>query len=88
MPTVLLLFTAVIRCFLSALQICLVIRAVISWFPEIADGSFGELIYVLTEPLVSFFRNIVLKIRPLREFPIDLSLLFACLFLGILLTFL
>ena len=82
------LIMAVIRYAVYALQICLVIRAFLSWFPEMADGALGDFIYSITEPLVSFVGAIIYKIRPLREFPLDLSLFFSCILLSILLTFL
>ena len=82
------LFMAIVRYCIYALQICLLIRAFLSWFPGLADGTLGDFVYTVTEPLVSFVGAIIYKIRPLREFPIDLSLFFACILLSILLTFL
>ncbi len=84
----LILIMAVIRYSIYALQICLLIRALMSWFPEMSDGSLGDFIYTITEPLVSFVGSIIYKIRPLREFPLDLSLFFSCVLLSILLAFL
>lgn len=85
---ILYLFMAIIRYCIYALQICLLIRAFLSWFPGLADGALGDFVYTVTEPLVSFVGVIIDKIRPLREFPIDLSLFFACVLLNILLMFL
>lgn len=88
MDLLLYLVTAVIRCLIYAMDLCLLIRALMSWFPEVSDGTFGDFIYAITEPLVGFVRSIIFKIRPLREFPLDLSLFFSCIFLSILLMFL
>ena len=86
--TLLFLVMAVIRYTVYALLICLLIRAFMSWFPGMSDGALGDFIFAVTEPLVSFVGSIIYKIRPLREFPFDLSLFFSCVLLNILLTFL
>lgn len=88
MSYLLLLIKTVIRCMVYAEQICLIIRAVMSWFPGIDDGAFGDFIFAVTEPLVAFVRSIVLKVRFFRDLPIDISLFLSCVLLSILLTFL
>ena len=83
------LFLSVIRTLVYAYDLCLFIRAIMSWIPDSADNSFGDLIFTVTEPLVGFIReNFVLRIRALRDLPFDLSLFFACILLGIIIMFL
>ena len=79
---------AVVRCFLSALQICMLIRAILSWIPGNTGGKLGDFVYTVTEPLVSVVRTVVIKIRPLRELPIDMSFFFSYLIITFLLAFL
>lgn len=78
----------IVRLFVYALDICLVIRAILSWFPDLAEGNLGEFVYTVTEPLVGFVRNILMKIRFFRDAPFDLSVFFSCVLLGFLLLFL
>ena len=79
---------AVVRYSLYALQICMLIRAVLSWFPGMSGGALGDFCYTVTEPITSFVGNIIYKIRPLRELPFDLSFFFSYLLICVLLMFL
>lgn len=81
-------FAAIVRLMVYALDICLVIRAILSWFPDLADGALGDFVYTVTEPLVAFVRGILMKIRFFRDMPFDFSVFFSCLLLGFLLLFL
>ena len=81
-------FAAVVRLMVYALDICLVIRAILSWFPDLAESTLGDFVYTVTEPLVGFVRSILMKLRFFREMPFDFSVFFSCLLLGILLLFL
>ena len=87
MDIILLLVMAVIRCLLNALQICMLVRAILSWIPGFDGGALGDFVYTVTEPLISVVRIVVLKIRPLRDMPFDMSFFFAYLIISILLMF-
>ena len=88
MEQFLLLIMGVIRCLLVAMKLCLIVRAIISWFPSISDGALGDFIYAITEPMLSVVRKVLFKVRVLRELPIDLSLLITYLLLEVVSMFL
>ena len=82
------LLASIIRCLLYAMELFLIIRAIMSWFPGGIDNKIYDFLFYVTEPLVSFVRGIVVKFRALREFPIDLSYLFSYFLIWILLELL
>ena len=88
LSAILMLFAAVTRFFVYALDVFLIIRAVMSWFPDVSESRFGDFIYCVTEPLAGFVRNILYKFPIFRDSPIDFSVFFSCMFLGFLLMFL
>lgn len=88
MANILLLFAAVTRCLVYALDILLLARVLLSWFPDVGDGAIGDFVFYITEPLVGFVRSIIFRFRFFRESPIDFSVFFSCVLCGILLTFL
>ena len=81
------LFKTVIHIFLEAMDICLLLRAILSWFP----GEFGgiqDFIFTVTEPLVGFVRGLLDKVPFFRNFPIDLSLLVSYVIIAFLILIL
>ena len=57
---------------LMVLQIAMLVRAVMSWFP-MSDNIVSDIAYTITEPVVIPVRNLLDRFESVRNFPIDLS---------------
>lgn len=57
---------------LMALQIAMLVRAVMSWFP-IGDNVISDIAYAITEPIIIPVRNLMDRFETVRNFPIDIS---------------
>ena len=88
MGLLLLLITSIIKCLLYAMELFLVIRAVLSWFPGVDGGKVYDFCFYVTEPLVAFVRSLIMRVRALREFPFDLAYMFSYFLIWILLALL
>jgi YggT family protein len=76
--------TAIIRC----LELMFFVRAIMSWFPQSRDSKISEFLYVVTEPIILPFRNLLNRFDALRGFPLDISFLLAFFSLELILTLL
>ncbi|MBR6681725.1 MAG: YggT family protein [Clostridia bacterium] len=83
--TVVALIKVIVHLFVYAMETFLLIRVIMSWIPGSDDNAFGNFIYTVTEPLVGAVRNLLYRIRALRELPIDFSVLVSCFLLNFLL---
>ncbi|MDO5547280.1 MAG: YggT family protein [Eubacteriales bacterium] len=63
------------------LQMMLVIRALMSWFPQIQQSRAYDFVYTITEPLVQPFRVFLSRFESMRTSPIDFSSMLAFLVL-------
>ena len=64
---------------LDIYQLIILVRVLMSWFPESMNNRFGYIIHSLTEPLLGFIRNLM----P-RTGMVDLSPLIAFFLLSLL----
>ena len=69
---------------LSVMQVAMLIRAILSWFPQAADSAFGDLIATGTEPVVAPIRDLADRFGWFRNSPIDFSFMIAYLLLFVL----
>jgi YggT family protein len=69
---------------LSVMQVAMLIRAILSWFPQAADSAFGDLIATVTEPVVAPIRALADRFGWFRNSPIDFSFMIAYLLLFVL----
>ena len=69
---------------LSVMQVAMLIRALLSWFPQAADSAFGDLIATVTEPVVAPIRALADRFGWFRNSPIDFSFMIAYLLLFVL----
>ena len=69
---------------LSVMQVAMLIRAVLSWFPQAAGSAFGDLIATVTEPLVAPIRALADRFGWFRNSPIDFSFMIAYLLIFVL----
>jgi len=58
---------------LLLVQISMLVRAVVSWFPGGEDSTVGLVAYAITEPIVTPVRRIIERFESVRNFPIDMS---------------
>ena len=86
MTEALYIISNVVRIALTVLQLAMLVRAVLSWFP-IEPNGFIEFLYAITEPLIYPFRALFAKLNWFQELPIDMAFTFAYITL-LLLTFL
>ena len=79
-----LLISAVNR-FFDVVTILLFIRVILSWFPMAANNRFGEMLFMLTEPILQPIRNLVHR-SPLGGpgMIIDFSVIIAFILLNVL----
>ena len=57
---------------LMVIQIAMLVRAVMSWFP-IGENIFSDAAFALTEPIIIPVRNLLDRFEAVRNFPIDIS---------------
>ena len=57
----------------TAMQMLMLVRAVLSWFPGSENSAFSEAVYSITEPLIIPVRIILDRFESVRNFPLDLS---------------
>ncbi|MFI3115108.1 MAG: YggT family protein [Clostridia bacterium] len=69
---------------IGAMQMVLLIRAIMSWFPDVAGSNFGQFIYSITEPVLAPVRDFLRTKLNLGMMPIDLSFLLVYIGLSIL----
>ncbi len=76
-------FTSLVYYFLQALQFCMLIRAVLSWFPVSDDNKFLIFIEAVTEPVIYPVRTLLERFDFVAGFPIDISFLLAYILLTV-----
>ena len=86
MEEALYIISNVVRIALTVLQLAMLVRAVLSWFP-IEPNGFTEFLYTVTEPLIYPFRALFVKLNWFQNMPIDMAFTAAYITL-LLLTFL
>ena len=62
---------------LSALDIAMFGRAILSWIDPMSDGPLASFLYAITEPIILPFRKLFEKMNWFVGFPIDMAFLFA-----------
>ena len=83
MALVLHIVSNVVVLILSALQLAMLVRAVLSWFP-IDSNRFIDFLYGITEPFIIPFRLLFEKLNWFQNLPIDVSFMAAYLVLTLL----
>lgn len=72
---------------LMAVQIALIVRAVMSWFP-FGDNVISDIAYAVTEPLIIPVRRVLDRFEAVRNFPIDIAFFVTFMIVSILSTLL
>lgn len=84
MELVLGLFKTFVSGIFLVLEIAMLVRAVLSWFPDFGGGMIESIAYTITEPVIMPVRSILDRFESLRNFPFDLSFLATLFIIGIL----
>jgi len=69
--------------FLEVVSYILIARILLSWFPQIRNSRFYQILLQLTEPLLLPVRNLLSRTR-LAEIPFDISVIIVYLIIMIL----
>ena len=72
--------------FLMALQLIMLARAILSWFP--IENRLVDLVYAVTEPFIYPFRWLFERMNWFQGFPLDMSFMAAYLSISIVLILL
>ncbi len=78
--------TNMVSLFLSALQLLMFIRAILSWLPIDDDHAFVIFVYNITEIVIFPVRTILERSETVASMPIDLSFFVTFILLSILQT--
>ncbi len=62
-----------VRVFLSALELFMFVRAIMSWIMPGDDNKITQFLYVVTEPFIYPVRRLMDKMNIGRGLPVDLS---------------
>ena len=71
------LFTGTVRALWFILEICFLIRAVLSWFPISEENPILLFVTMVTEPIVAPVRALIDRMGWFQNLPIDLSFIIA-----------
>ena len=71
------IFRSVAVSLTSVLELMMLVRAVMSWFPQTQGGRLHQALVFFTEPIIMPFRALLSRIPALRGFPLDISFLLA-----------
>ena len=84
MPGICYMIITIVKILIYALQFAMLLRAVMSWIPDIQDNKFSDFLYTVTEPVVLPVSMLFEKLRWFQNFPLDVSFIVAYLLLAIL----
>ena len=73
---------------LSALDIAMFGRAILSWIDPMGDGPLSSILYTITEPIILPFRKLFEKMNWFVGMPIDMAFFFAFITIMVLQTLL
>lgn len=76
------IFIGTARALISVLELCMLLRAILSWFPIKEDNPFLLFIHMVTEPIVIPVRALFEKMGWFQNSPIDISFFVAYLLLS------
>lgn len=75
------LLVDIVAVLISALQLFMMLRAILSWLPFDDSSALVQFVTVVTEPIILPVRNIMEKFGFASDLPIDLSFLVAYMLL-------
>ena len=87
MDFVLQVLANVVVLLLSAIQLAMLVRAIMSWFP-MDSNKFTDFLYGITEPFIYPIRKLFVKLNWFQNSPLDVSFMVAYLLIWVLLMLL
>ena len=84
MPAICYVIITIVKILITALLFAMMLRALMSWMPDMEDTKFSNFLYTLTEPVVLPVRMLFERMRWFENSPLDISFLVAYLLLAIL----
>ena len=72
MPTALVVIANIVRIILTVLQLAMLLRAILSWFPMEPNG-FTDFLFGITEPIIYPIRALFNRFNWFQNSPIDIS---------------
>ena len=83
---ILYVLSATVRCILGGLELCMFMRAVLSWIPLNENNVFENFLYAVTEPFIYPVRCLFDKFGWFEGFPLDMSFFATACILAILMS--
>lgn len=80
--------TQTVSVLLSAVQLLMLIRAIMSWFPVDEDSAFLRFVYAMTEPIILPLRLLFERFGWFEGMPIDMPFFITFMLLSFLRLFL
>jgi len=77
------IFSTVVVVLLSVVQLAMLARAILSWFP-IDSNKFIDFLYGLTEPFIYPIRALFVRMNWFQNLPIDMSFMVSYLLISFL----
>lgn len=68
---------------LSAMQLLMMLRAIISWLPLDEDSNIVEFLYMMTEPIIIPIRALLALFGDFDELPIDIAFFISFMLLSV-----
>ena len=84
MPLLIALLRGTVQALLAVVQLCFLVRAILSWFPVRDDNPILSFVCMVTEPFVAPIRALFEKMGWFRNFPLDMSFFVAFVLVGML----
>lgn len=70
---------------LMLLQVAMLVRAVMSWFP-MGENLISNVVYTITEPVIIPVRRILDRFESVKNFPIDMAFFITFMIISIIST--
>jgi YggT family protein len=84
MPLLIALLRGTVQALLAVVQLCFLVRAILSWFPVRDDNPILSFVCMVTEPFVAPIRALFDKMGWFRNFPLDMSFFVAFVLVSML----
>ena len=73
---VLYIFAQIVNLLFVVIEVAMLVRAIASWIPG-ASGTWLDLVYMITEPIIAPVRALLEKVPMFKSSPIDFSFMIA-----------
>lgn len=88
MTNLFLMLRLTLRLLISGIELLMLIRALLSWFPIDEDSTLLRFLYAVTEPVIFPVRALLARLGWFQDFPLDVSFFLTFLLLSVLRVFL